>query len=84
MLSSVDFIVGPSREIALIGSAAELLSIVRKSYLPRSVIAYGNSDKIPLLRDRQIIDGQGTAYVCENYMCKEPTTQVSVLEAQLQ
>ena len=83
MLSAIDFIVGPSREIALIGPAAKLLSTVRNSYLPRSVIAYGDSDEMSLLHGRQLINGEGTAYVCENYLCKKPTTQASVLEAQL-
>ncbi len=83
MLAAVDFIVGPSQEIALIGPPNEFLPVVRKYYLPRSVAAAGASERIALLRDRPAIDGKATAYVCENYACKQPATDPAALDAQL-
>ena len=38
---------------------------------------------IPLLENRTTIDGLPTAYVCENYTCKQPVTDVSALRDQL-
>ena len=38
---------------------------------------------IPLLAGREGINGQATAYVCENYTCKLPVTTVSALRQQL-
>ena len=52
MLAAVDFAIGPSMEIALVGGTGEFLSAYRKRYLPRTVIAAGESD-IALLRERK-------------------------------
>jgi len=79
MLAAVDFAVGPSMEIALVGETADLLTAYRRKYLPRTVIAAGDSD-IALLRDRKSVSGKPTAYVCENLACKQPVTDVSEFE----
>jgi hypothetical protein len=36
-----------------------------------------------LLEGRDQIDGKATAYVCENYACKLPVTNVEALRDQL-
>jgi uncharacterized protein YyaL (SSP411 family) len=79
MLAAVDFAIGPSMEIALIGGTGDFLSSYRKRYLPRTVIAAGEND-IALLRDRKPADGKPTAYVCENLSCKQPVTAVVEFE----
>ena len=38
---------------------------------------------LPLLKAREMIDGQPTAYVCQNYACQLPVTQRGALKAQL-
>ncbi len=83
MLAPVDFFIGPSREVALIGAPEDFLHVLRRQYLPRTVVAAGSGDRIPLLRDRPAIDGRATAYVCENYSCKHPVTDASEFEQQL-
>ena len=40
-------------------------------------------DDVPLLRDRPALDGRETAYVCEGYACRLPTTDVETVRAQL-
>jgi uncharacterized protein YyaL (SSP411 family) len=82
LLEAVDFQVGPSREIAIVGDPAEFLPVLRAKYLPRSVIAGGDA-RIPLLKDRPPVAGKPTAYVCENYVCKQPVTTSADLERQL-
>ncbi len=82
MLAAVDFAIGPSSEIALVGTAAgtgHFLTAYRRRYLPRTVIAAGQSD-IPLLRGRFPQDGSPTAYVCENLSCKQPVTRLADFE----
>ncbi len=79
MLAAVDFAIGPSAEIALVGGTGEFLSSYRKQYLPRTVIAAGESD-IALLRGRKATDGKPTAFICENLACKQPVTDVSEFE----
>jgi uncharacterized protein len=74
MLAAMDFYIGPSREIAIVGEPGEFLAILRKQYLPRSVAAAGPDDRIAVLRERPLLEGKPTAYVCENYTCKRPVT----------
>jgi len=79
MLAAVDFSIGPSSEIALVGGAEPFLSAYRKHYLPRTVIAAGTSD-IPVLRGRSAQNGKPTAYVCENLSCKQPVNDVAAFD----
>ena len=79
MLAAVDFAIGPSAEIALVGGTGEFLFSYRKQYLPRTVIAAGESD-IALLRGRKATGGKPTAFICENLTCKQPVTDVSEFE----
>ncbi|PYS23599.1 MAG: thioredoxin domain-containing protein, partial [Acidobacteria bacterium] len=74
MLAAVDFYVGPSREVAIVGKPDEFLSVLRRQYLPRTVVAAGGDNRVALLRDRPMVDSKPTAYVCENFTCKQPVT----------
>ena len=42
------------------------------------------AELIPLLRDRPQVEGKATAYVCENFTCKQPVNTASELASQLQ
>jgi len=79
MLAAADFAIGPAMEIALVGGAGHFLPAYRKRYLPRTVIAAGESD-VALLRDRKTVGGKPTAYVCENLTCKQPVTELAEFE----
>jgi uncharacterized protein YyaL (SSP411 family) len=83
MLAAVDFYVGPEKEIAIAGDPAPFLSALRKQYLPRAVVAAGTDGNIPLLQNRPIIDEKPTAYICENFRCKQPVTDPAIFEQQL-
>jgi uncharacterized protein YyaL (SSP411 family) len=80
LLAAMDFAVGPSREVAIAGGEEPFVSAFRKHYLPRTVIAAGAADGVPLLAGRDTITGQPTAYVCENLTCKLPVTDVGEFE----
>jgi len=83
MLAAVDFWVGTSKEIAIAGNPSIFLPAVRKQYLPRTVVAAGAAGKIALLQNRPMIDGKPTAYICENFACKNPVTDPVMFEEQL-
>lgn len=94
MLCALDFYLGKPIEIAIIGVAGTadkeaLLKAVWSQYLPNKVVAQavpGDTsapDAISLLRERAMVDRQATAYVCEQFVCKEPATTPSKLEVQL-
>jgi uncharacterized protein YyaL (SSP411 family) len=61
-----------------------MLGEVWRGYLPNKVVAasYGH-DLLPLWEGRTMIDGKPTAYICENYVCKRPVTELSELAEQL-
>jgi uncharacterized protein len=86
LLEAIDFHLGPSKEIAVIVASKADHSFVtsyRKRYMPRTVIAAGESGTIALLRDRTAIGGKSTAYVCENMTCQRPVTDIVEFENQI-
>ena len=91
-LSAVDFLLATPKEIAVIaadqGSLNLFLSDIWAKYLPSKVVAaqvkeQKNGGRIALLRDRGMIYDKTTAYVCENYVCKEPVVDLEALRRQL-
>ncbi len=91
-LCVADFAVGPVKEVALIGESGNLntqsfLDSIWKTYRPRQVNAISlyppESASPPLLRDRILLNDQPTAYVCQNFVCNQPTNDPKELEAQL-
>ncbi len=91
MLMALDFALGPSKEIVVAGAAdmqatGTLLAAVRRHYVPRSVVAlHPPSDGaiealVPFLKKQTMRDGKPTVYVCENYVCKLPTSEPEQLE----
>lgn len=52
---------------------------------PGAVVAVGapDSEEFPLLRDRILVDGRPTAYVCRHFVCDAPTTDASELSGKL-
>ncbi len=82
LLCSVDALLSPSREIAIVGDPADpaaqaLLHTVRSRFLPHAVVALKHPDEeglLPVLESRTLVDGKPAAYVCENYACRLPVT----------
>jgi uncharacterized protein YyaL (SSP411 family) len=91
-LSAADFYLASPKEVAIVGAEKASLEMfvteVWKSYLPNKVIAVRLAADplpggIPLLEDRAAVDGQTTAYICENYTCQQPVTTLADLRKQL-
>jgi len=74
------------KEIVLVGEEDELedfIDVLRKNFLPNSVsIAKNESNKeelneiIEFAYSMEKVDGKPTAYVCENFTCEEPITEI--------
>src|SRR5918993_4141888 len=93
-LSALDFYVSTPREVVIVAPAAAphdraLAREVWKRYLPNKVLvqaAEGDEQSLallPLLLDRKAVGGRPTAYVCENYSCRQPVSTAEALAAQL-
>ncbi|WP_028803030.1 thioredoxin domain-containing protein [Streptomyces sp. 142MFCol3.1] len=80
---------GP-REVAVVGPVGDpaTRALHRTALLgtaPGAVVAAGvaDSDELPLLSGRLLVDGRPAAYVCRNFACEVPTTDPDRLEAAL-
>ena len=86
MLAAVDFALSKPRQIVIAGDRGApdtraLLDVVNQRYIPNRVLLLVdavNAEKLaewlPFVKGMQRIGGKATAYVCENYSCKFPTT----------
>ncbi|MFE9027188.1 thioredoxin domain-containing protein [Streptomyces iakyrus] len=81
---------GP-REVAVVGPSLgdEGTRALHRTALlgtaPGAVVAVGvpESEEFPLLSDRPLVGGEPAAYVCRNFTCDVPTTEVDRLRAVL-
>ncbi len=95
MISAVDFALSKPRQVVIAGDHARqdtqaLLSVVNQRYLPNKVLflvddasAQQLAGWLPFIQGMRAIDGKATAYVCENYTCKLPTTDPERVAAML-
>lgn len=93
-LAGVEFALAGPVEVAVVGDSddirtRDLLRAVRETYLPNRVVMLhdprrpADSVDSPLLRGRECVGGQPTAYVCRGYACRAPVTTAAALRAQL-
>ncbi|KAF5428367.1 hypothetical protein C5S39_11650, partial [Candidatus Methanophagaceae archaeon] len=58
---------------------------LNRHFLPNQVIAFTSSrddelsGRIPLITDKVAVQGNPTVYICENYTCKAPITDLDDL-----
>ncbi|GAB4487803.1 MAG: thioredoxin domain-containing protein [Anaerolineales bacterium] len=87
-LSAADFALGPVNEVAILGAnPQELVQTLWKEYRPRQVTAISAfpppAGSPALLHNRPLRNGQPTAYLCRNFVCKQPVTTPDELATQL-
>ncbi len=93
MLSTLDFSIGPTREIVIAADlhradTDKMLRFVQSRYLPNIVLLFHQTGKAgeaiekiaPFVKWQTAIDNKPTAYVCQNYACKQPVTEIDMLE----
>jgi hypothetical protein len=74
-LAGVDLVSSGVDEIAVVGDRPDLVTAVQRSYLPRAVLAWGEPYDSPLWEGRT----DGLAYVCRDFSCKAPVSDVDSL-----
>ena len=90
-LGAAAFILAEPQEVAVIGDPAAagtrtLLDVVQRAYRPDLVVAAGEgaaAEAIPLLANRERLDGRAAAYVCRRFVCQRPTDDPAALVEQL-
>ena len=99
LLASVDRLLSDPVEIALVqGHAHENFQAfhhrIGQIYLPNRIIALSHpvtkppatqpKQQLPLLEKREPVDAQTTVYICQNYTCEAPFTDLGDIPARLQ
>jgi uncharacterized protein YyaL (SSP411 family) len=90
-LSAADLVVYGAIEVAIVGDTGaagfqQLTRATAQQYVPSLVLAGGiaeDSDGIALLANRPMLDGKATAYVCRDYVCQQPVTELRQLSERL-
>ncbi|MDQ4090306.1 MAG: thioredoxin domain-containing protein [Actinomycetota bacterium] len=79
-LTAADLVSAGVTEVAVVGrERPDLVRAVQARYLPNAVLAWGEPYPSPLFEDRK----DGLAYVCRNYACQAPVSDVESLVTQL-
>jgi len=79
-LSALDLHFSPPREIAVIGPAdSEVARAALAPFQPNTVVAFGPSEGVPLLRGKDLVDERPAVYICENFACRSPVTDAAAL-----
>jgi uncharacterized protein len=91
-LSAAENATGTMKQVAVLGEAGEenferMIQVVQAEYRPGMITAASShpiKENAPaLLKDRGLIHGRATAYVCEGFVCQQPATDVKILIEQL-
>jgi uncharacterized protein YyaL (SSP411 family) len=89
LLVALDFAVGPSYEVVIAGNSGApdtvaMQRAIRTQFVPNRVVIFRPTEEkspeiLQLARyaeHQSIVDGKATAYVCHDYQCKAPTTEI--------
>ena len=90
LMVAVDFAVGPSYEVVIAGDQQDvdtkkMLQAIHWKFIPNKIVIFlptgsdlsGISGISPFTKHQSTIDGKTTAYVCVDYKCKLPTTNIN-------
>ena len=96
-LVAVDFAIGPSYEVVLVGPSrasdtANMLQALRSRFIPNKVLLFRPAEEAspeitrlaPFTAHHTPVDGKATAYVCMENACKMPTTEITQMLALIQ
>jgi uncharacterized protein YyaL (SSP411 family) len=90
-LCEIDFALGPQLQLAIVGNPEtddfqRMKTVADQTFLPNLVLSGGMPDtdsSPPLLAHRTMIEGSCTAYLCQGFACRIPTTSPTGLHEQL-
>jgi len=96
LMVALDFAIGPSYQVVIAGNSQatdtkNMLTAVKSHFLPNLLIFLNPTEQeSPEIHDiaefikyMPNIEDKATAYVCINYACKKPTTDVNEMSKQL-
>lgn len=86
-LTALDFLIGPTYEIAIVGSpnskeTKNMLQAIRTRFVPNKVMLLKKEYQKNLenlagfTKDMKMIEDKTTAYICIDFACSKPTTEI--------
>jgi uncharacterized protein YyaL (SSP411 family) len=88
-LSALDFGVGPTYEVVIVGQTGakdtnDMIRALNSRYIPNKVVLFRPSDQespeidtlSPFIKNQTSLNGKATAHVCLNRTCLKPTTSI--------
>jgi uncharacterized protein YyaL (SSP411 family) len=79
-LCVLDLHLSPPRELAVLGPPdAPVARAALDPFQPRTVVAVGPADDVPLLAGKTLVGGEPAVYVCESFACRAPVTDPGAL-----
>jgi hypothetical protein len=79
-LCALDFLLGPPRELAVVGPVDSAVARAALApFQPRTVIAIGPAEEVPLLAGKGLVEGKPAVYMCERFVCRAPVTDPEAL-----
>ena len=79
-LVALDLYLSPPSELAIAGSVdSDVARAALEPWRPRTVVAVGPADDVPLLDGKGLVDGEPAVYVCERFVCQAPVTDPALV-----
>lgn len=95
-LNAIWFALGPTKEIVIAGEknnidTQKILDYLREEYLPEAVVLLHSEDDnknrieqiVSYIKEQRKINNKATAYICENFACHSPTTNLEEIKKYL-
>jgi uncharacterized protein YyaL (SSP411 family) len=92
LMSALDFATGPSYELVIAGRTGsqdtrDMVRAIHRQYLPHKVLVLRPTEVddpdimlyAEYTRYQEDVDGKTVAYVCRNYTCKTPTSDIDTM-----
>ncbi len=92
LLTALDFAIGPSFEVVIVGDpdaddTQQMVKALQSRFIPNKVVLLRAADKenppvtniAEFTKNLTAIEGKATAYVCLNFRCELPTTDVNAM-----
>jgi uncharacterized protein YyaL (SSP411 family) len=96
LMSALDFAIGPSTEIVVVGKenieeTKNVISQINDYFIPNKVLIFQPAEKAvdtdvfpDYVNDMRMIDGKTTVHICQNYNCNLPLNNIREIQAQLE
>ena len=96
LLIALDWVVGPSQEIVIAGDpdhpvSREMVRLVREAFLPNKILLFKSTgpegealNRVAAFAESMVPAAEKpTAYVCEQYACRQPVQEAEALRKSL-